>query len=49
MVTMVDLAHKEEDQLKWLQEQEKRFESFQDSEYHRRGEVFEALLSSNFD
>ena len=39
MATMVDLAHKEEDQLKWLQEQEKKFESFQDSEYHRRGEV----------
>lgn len=39
MDAAVDLAHKEEDQLKWLQEQEKKFESFQDSERHRREEV----------
>ena len=39
MDTIVDMAHKEESQLKWLQEQEKKFKSYQDSEYHRREEV----------
>lgn len=41
MTTTLDLAHKEGEQLKWLQEQEKKFESFQESEYHRREEVWE--------
>ena len=40
MATMVDLAHEEEDQLKWLQEQDKKFGSFQENEYHRREEVY---------
>ena len=39
MVTMIDLARKEEDQLKWLQDQDRKFESFQENEYHRREEV----------
>ena len=39
MGTTADLARKEEDQLKWLQEQEKNFGSFQETEYHRREEV----------
>ena len=39
MATVIDLARKEEDQLKWLQEQEKKYDSFQESEYHRREEV----------
>jgi len=35
----IDLVRKEGDQLQWLQEQEKRFENFQDSERHKKEEV----------
>jgi len=35
----IDLSRKEGDQLQWLQEQEKRFENFQDSERHKKEEV----------
>ncbi|XP_065909805.1 golgin subfamily A member 6-like protein 22 [Dysidea avara] len=34
-----DLARKEGDQLQWLQEQERKFESFQDSERHKKEEM----------
>lgn len=34
-----NLARKEEDQLKWLQDQDRKFESFQENEYHRREEM----------